>query len=103
LLNLGNTVLQSDKIDEAIEHFQKAMQLNPNYAQACIGLAMAYQQENQPVNAIAAGQKAVGWARAAGQIELAEKTEAWLTSYRDHPVNSHAELPSADSKTAPSQ
>jgi tetratricopeptide (TPR) repeat protein len=101
--NLGNALLQSGKIDEAIEHFQKAMQLNPNYAQACIGLAMAYQQENQPVNAIAAGQKAVGLARAAGQIELAEKTEAWLTSYRDHPVNSHAELPSADSNTAPSQ
>jgi tetratricopeptide (TPR) repeat protein len=98
--NLANTLLQSDKIDGAIEHFQRALELDPSYAQACVGLAMAYQQADRRSDAIAAGQKAIELARKDGQIELAQKTEAWLSSYRANPTASHSAPPSADSKTS---
>ncbi len=32
--NLGNALLQKGKVEEAIAHFQKALQINPNYAEA---------------------------------------------------------------------
>ena len=101
--NLANALLQTDEIDEAVKHFQQALQLDPNYSQACVGLAMAFQRANRPVDAIAAGQKAVEMARTTGQIELAEKMEAWLTSYRANPANSDIGPPSTDLKTMPAQ
>ncbi len=101
--NLANALLQTDKIDEAIEHFQQALQLDPSYAQAGVGLAMAYQKADRPAKAIATGQKAVELARKAGQIELAQKTEAWLSSYRANPTASHSAPPSADSKSSKEQ
>ncbi len=58
LARLGITSTRS--IADAIAHLQRALQLQPNYVQASISLAMAYKRANRPTDAIAAGQKACG-------------------------------------------
>ena len=39
--NLGNTLVQQGKVNEAITHFQNALQINPDYADARNNLSNA--------------------------------------------------------------
>ena len=57
--NLGNALLQKGKVDEAITHFQKALQIKPDYAGACYNLGNALFQKGNVDEAIAHYQKAL--------------------------------------------
>jgi tetratricopeptide (TPR) repeat protein len=55
--NLGYALLQKGGVDEAIVHFQKALQINPDYAEAHNNLGNALLQKGQVDEAIAQYQK----------------------------------------------
>ncbi len=57
--NLGNTLLQQGKVDEAITHFQESLQIKPDYAGACYNLGNALFQKGNVDEAIIQYQKAV--------------------------------------------
>jgi protein O-mannosyl-transferase len=57
--NLGNALLQKGQVDEALEQFQKALEINPNYAQANYNLGLALFQKGQVDGAVAKHKKAV--------------------------------------------
>jgi len=57
--NLGNTLLQKGHVDEAIAHYQKALQINPDYAKAHNNLGIALLQKGSVDEAIAHYQKAL--------------------------------------------
>jgi tetratricopeptide (TPR) repeat protein len=50
--NLGNALLQEGKVDEAIRHCQKALQLNPGYADGHCGLGDALDKKGRVDEAI---------------------------------------------------
>jgi tetratricopeptide (TPR) repeat protein len=57
--NLGNALSQTGSVDEAIAHFQKAMQINPDYADAHYNLGVARFRTGRVDDAIAQYQKAL--------------------------------------------
>lgn len=57
--NLGASLLQQGKMDEAIAEFQKAVDLDPKYAAAHLNLAYAYDRQGQVDMAIARYQKVI--------------------------------------------
>src|SRR5438105_13826318 len=48
-----------EKLDEAIEHYQKALQIDPNYQDALHGLGMALFDRGRVDGAIAAGKELI--------------------------------------------
>jgi tetratricopeptide (TPR) repeat protein len=58
-LNLGNALLQKGNVDEAIAHFQKALQINPRYADAHNNFGNALSQKGNMDEAIAHYQQAL--------------------------------------------
>ena len=59
LCHVGNDLLQKGRVDEAIEQFQKALQINPGYAKAHNNLGNAFLQKGNPAEAAAQFQQAV--------------------------------------------
>jgi len=57
--NLGNVLLQKGQIDEAIVHFQKARELNPNYAQTYYNLGLSFFLSGRIDEAIAQYEQAL--------------------------------------------
>ena len=57
--DLGNTLLQKGSVDEAIAHFQKALQINPHSAEAYINLGNVLIGEGKVDEAIAHYRKAL--------------------------------------------
>ncbi len=57
--NLGNALLQKGKVDDAIAHFKKAMEIQPDYAGAYNNLGSALCQKGRVDEAIAYYQKAL--------------------------------------------
>ena len=57
--NLGNALLQNGDVDDAITHFQEALQINPGYAEAHINLGNALFQRGKVDEAIAQYQRAL--------------------------------------------
>ncbi|MDB4793648.1 tetratricopeptide repeat protein, partial [Methylacidiphilales bacterium] len=57
--NLGLALDQKGQVDEAIEHYQKAVAINSTYAEAYINLGWALLQKGQPDEAIPQIQKAL--------------------------------------------
>jgi tetratricopeptide (TPR) repeat protein len=57
--NLGDALMQKRKVNEAVAHYQKAVELNPQFAQANNNLGYALTQEGRFSDAIAPLQKAV--------------------------------------------
>jgi tetratricopeptide (TPR) repeat protein len=57
--NLGNALLQKDNVDEAIVHYQQALQIEPDYTEACYNLGYALLQKGNVDEAIAYYQKAL--------------------------------------------
>ena len=64
--NLGNVLLNSGRMDEAIVNYQKALKLNPRKRDALNNLAGIYYQKKQFDNAIPLIKKAIEIAKAAG-------------------------------------
>jgi tetratricopeptide (TPR) repeat protein len=57
--NLGDALDQKGRVDEAISHFQKALEIKPDYASACNNLGHALRQKGRVDEAIADYQKAL--------------------------------------------
>jgi tetratricopeptide (TPR) repeat protein len=55
--NLGTVLLQKGKVDEAMVHFQKGMEINPGYVEAYNNLGIALRQKGRVDEAIAHFQK----------------------------------------------
>lgn len=69
--NQGMGFFAEDKLDEAIEAYQKALREDPNYADALHALAMAYANQDRLDEAIEVGRKL---------IEIAPEDELAYTS-----------------------
>jgi tetratricopeptide (TPR) repeat protein len=57
--DLGMDLFEKGRVDEAITHFQSALQIKPDYADACNGLGHALRQKGRVDEAIAHFQKAL--------------------------------------------
>ena len=57
--NLGNDLFQKGQLDEAVAQYQKAVEINPTYAEAHSNLGVALFQKGQVDDAVAQYQKAV--------------------------------------------
>jgi tetratricopeptide (TPR) repeat protein/SAM-dependent methyltransferase len=57
--NLGNVLREEGKFDEAIARYQRALELDPDYADACNNLANAYQMQGKLEDAIACYERAL--------------------------------------------
>src|SRR5208283_1370777 len=57
--NLGNALLQKGNVDEAIVHYQKALQIKPDFAKAHYNLGNALLQKGNVDEAIVHYQKAL--------------------------------------------
>jgi protein O-mannosyl-transferase len=58
--NLGNDLFEKGRVDEAITHCQKALEIEPNYAEAHYILGLALFQKGQVDEAVGHYQRAVG-------------------------------------------
>jgi tetratricopeptide (TPR) repeat protein len=56
--NSGNSILKSGKLDDAIAQFQEALKFDPDYPQAHLGLAAAFDQQGKTADAALERQKA---------------------------------------------
>jgi tetratricopeptide (TPR) repeat protein len=72
--SLGDALLQKGNVDEAIVHFQKAVAINPDYAEACYNLGNALLQKGSVDEAMVHFQKAVeidpGYAKAHNNLGI---------------------------------
>ncbi len=66
---------------EAIQHFQQALQINPEMTQAEMNLAIAYDALHEPEQALAAAQHALELARKQQNSDLATQIQTWLTDF----------------------
>ena len=82
--NLGNALLKTGHLQEAIEHYKKALQLRPNSPEPYGNLALTYAQMNRPADAIVSAEKALELARSQSNTVLAERIDDWLRTYRAH-------------------
>jgi protein O-mannosyl-transferase len=57
--NLGNALLQKGRVDEAITHFQSALQINPHYPDARNNLGLALLRQGRVDEAIVQDQEAL--------------------------------------------
>ena len=80
--NLATVLLTAGRAPQAIEYFQKAIRLQPNFVAAYTNLAQAYAQAHLTDQAIATAQKALDLARSSRQTELVRQIQAWLDEYR---------------------
>src|SRR5262249_27730472 len=80
--NLGNVLQQAGRYQEAIEHYKSALELDQHYAQASMGLALAYSKIDRVNEAIVAGEQAEKLEQSAGQTEFAKQINDWLQTYR---------------------
>ena len=80
--NLGSTLAMSGRLPEALTHFQRAVQLKPDYPDAYFNLAMAQAALERPTEARANAQKALEMARSQGNMALADGIQSWLATYR---------------------
>jgi protein O-mannosyl-transferase len=74
--NLANMLLQEGRPDEAIVHYQKSLEINPNKIETLSNLAGAYVQTNQPAKAVPFMQRAISLAKAAGdELQVKELSD----------------------------
>jgi tetratricopeptide (TPR) repeat protein len=57
--NLGLILLQNGQLDEAVEHFQKALEINPEYSEAYSNLGLAFYRKGRLDDAITNYQQAL--------------------------------------------
>jgi tetratricopeptide (TPR) repeat protein len=80
--NLGLALVALQRDTEAVEEFREVLRLDPKHITAQPELAKAYARLKRPADAIATAKEASASARAAGDIELANQIDDWLTKYR---------------------
>ncbi len=83
----GNLLRKTGRTKEAIEHYQAALQLEPNSAGAYGNLAQALASVGRTNEAIAAAQKGIEIARATGNRAMTEQLEECLKDCRESQRN----------------
>jgi tetratricopeptide (TPR) repeat protein len=78
--NLGNALLQNGEVDEALELFQKALEINPHFVDARSNLGATLFQKGQVDDAVAQYKK--GWKSTQTTRKLTT-TSVWLCFKRD--------------------
>ncbi len=58
-LESGGALMRQGKLDEAIDHYQEALRLKPDYTEACYDLGVAFDQKGQMDEAIRYYQQAI--------------------------------------------
>lgn len=76
--SLGNAYLQQKKFDQAIEHFAKALMLNPLYSAAWKGYAKALAGNQQIAEAIEAYQRGIVVAEEKGDKQTVKEMTVFL-------------------------
>ena len=74
------TLAQMGRLEQSLDHYQKAAAQNPNSGEVQGRMAMIYARLGRQTEAIEAAKKGLELAKSAGQTELASQLEAWLTS-----------------------
>jgi Flp pilus assembly protein TadD len=82
--NLGTILFAEGNTPASIEQFKKSLQIGPRRSEVWNNLAVAYAEEEQWVDAVAAAQCAIALAEAQGLSELAEAIHLRLKEYRSH-------------------
>jgi tetratricopeptide (TPR) repeat protein len=82
------------RLPDAVKQYEKAVQFNPDFANAYVNLAKACFLLHRSSEAIAAAQKAADIARAHGQTELAQRIEASIATYRQQQATQQSSPPS---------
>ena len=75
---LGQALLKADQPDEAIQHFNKALEFDPEYSAAWKLLGKALAENNQHAGAIEAYQKGIAVAEKKGDIQAAKEMKVFL-------------------------
>ncbi|MBN1806132.1 MAG: tetratricopeptide repeat protein [Sedimentisphaerales bacterium] len=82
---LALALADQGKCDRALEHYSKAMQLNPNVDTSAILnylLAKYHAEKHRFQQAVSFEEKALDLARAAGDSKLTKEIEKWLDTYK---------------------
>jgi protein O-mannosyl-transferase len=77
--NLGASLLEAGRTDEAIDQLEEAVRQSPDSAVSHFNLAEAYEAAGRREEAHAHARQALELARAAGQKEVSQQIEAWLS------------------------
>jgi tetratricopeptide (TPR) repeat protein len=80
--NLADALFKQGHAQEAIEHYQQALQAKSDDVDSWASLALAYAAVHDSTKAIVAGEQALQFAQAQGEVEQAKSIEAWLKYYR---------------------
>lgn len=75
---LGNEYLKARQLEKAIEHLNKATELDPHYSAAWKQLGRALTENGQAQKAIAAYQSGIGVAEERGDIQAAKEMQVFL-------------------------
>ncbi|MGA2093219.1 MAG: tetratricopeptide repeat protein, partial [Sedimentisphaerales bacterium] len=81
-LNLAFALAQKNQPSAAIEHFNAALQLDPNQPDVLMGLADSYMATGKPDHAIKVAEKALNLAAGAGNETLEKQIQEQLQSYK---------------------
>jgi tetratricopeptide (TPR) repeat protein len=73
---------QRGQFQEAIEHYQAALECTPEFIDVYADLAVVFGTVNQPDQATATARKGIDVARSTHQDSAAEKLEDWLKHYQ---------------------
>ena len=80
--NWGLELAKVGQFNDAISHYQQAIQIRPTYVEAWANMGLANAALDRSAEAIACAEKAVEFARQQHQTVLAEQVQSWLTNYR---------------------
>ncbi|MBK6699481.1 MAG: tetratricopeptide repeat protein [Saprospiraceae bacterium] len=82
--HLGMIYFKTNRLDEARKNFLKAIELNPNYAAALLGIAYLFAAEGKTVEAIGYVEQAIKKGRTFEQLQndedlapLRDQKEQW--------------------------
>jgi protein O-mannosyl-transferase len=87
---------QAGRRDEALEHLQTALRLDPKFLPAYANIVRELALANRPHDAIAAAEKGIEVARAAGNQSAAEQISDWLNHYKVELRRAHDAAPAAN-------
>lgn len=91
--NLGASLLEAGRTDEAIDQLEEAVRQGPESAVSHFNLAEAYEAAGRRDEARAHARQALELARAAGQKEVSQQIEAWLSNAASAPSSGSATTP----------
>jgi len=91
---LGGMKRQAGQSHAAIEHYQTALRLKPDFFQAYVDLAGVFNSQGHTEDAVATAEKGIEVARRTGHQAQVEQIEEWLRHYRTELQRGESPTPS---------